>query len=69
MKESIYSQHLGMITEKQFQAALDRFDAGRFLKAACRSKQRRHHGDALSGPGAAIEMVVNTFYHVLKGSR
>lgn len=33
MKESIYSQPLGMITEKQFQAALDRFDAGRFLKA------------------------------------
>lgn len=33
MTEQIYSQRLGMISEKQFQAALDHFHLGRFIQA------------------------------------
>lgn len=33
MTEKIYSQRLGMISDAQFQAALDRFHLGRFIRA------------------------------------
>jgi hygromycin-B 7''-O-kinase len=33
MTEKLYSQHLGIIADHQFQAALDRFQLGRFLHA------------------------------------
>jgi hypothetical protein len=33
MEGKVYSQRLGEITDKQFQAALDRFHLGRFVQA------------------------------------
>lgn len=33
MPKKMYSQHLGMISDEQFQAALDRFHLGRFIRA------------------------------------
>jgi len=33
MHEKLYSQRLGVISDEQFQAALDRFNLGRFMRA------------------------------------
>jgi hypothetical protein len=50
MKAKMYSQHLGVISDEQFQAALDRFELGRFIQAEPIPFLPRLSGPKISSP-------------------